>query len=186
MSERTAKIIRVLTLPPVLLLPALLLLHRQYPDGHIWAAILLLCGLPALSYLIWRTIPQFYHGGRPLQRKLAALFSVCGYVLGLLYCLITRGSDTELYIYLCYLISGGMIALSPYCMHIKISGHAAGVVGPVMALTFRLSPWFLLGLLIMIPVWKSSVVLGRHTTRELLLGGCYAVFVGVLLGVLIL
>ena len=77
--------------------------------------------------------------------------------------------------YLCYVICGVLIALSSYVFHIKSSGHAAGVVGPVMILSLRVSPWYLFGLLLMIPVGISSVKLGRHTPKEILLGSCYPV-----------
>lgn len=185
MNEKTAKTIRILTLPPVLLLVALLLLKNQYPPGHWGIAVTLLCVLPLLSYPVWRTIPKYYEGGRSVQRKMAVIFFVSGYILGFLYCLITRGSGTELFVYLCYLISGGLIALSSFCFNLKSSGHAAGVTGPVMILAFRLSPWYLLGLLLMIPVWKSSVALGRHSERELILGGSYSIITGIILALLI-
>lgn len=116
---------------------------------------------------------------------MAVIFSVSGYILGFLFCLIAKGSGTELFVFLIYLISGGLIALSIFCFHLKSSGHAAGVTGPVMILTFRLSPWYLFGLLLMIPVWKSSLALDRHSERELILGGSYSIITGAILASLI-
>ena len=63
LNEKAAKIVRVLTLPPVLLIFTLLLLRRQYPTGHFEASVILLCVLPLLSYPIWRAIPKLYSGG---------------------------------------------------------------------------------------------------------------------------
>ena len=185
MKEKTAKLIRILTLPQLLLLIALLLLRKQYPGGHVWAAAALLCLLPLLAYPVCAVVPKLRAEGRPMQRKLAVIFSVSGYALGLLYCLVTHGRGTELFVYLCYFLTGGLIALSSFGFHLKSSGHAAGVVGPVIILALRLSPWYLFGLLLMVPVWRSSVALGRHTPRELILGGSYPILVGIVLMLLI-
>ena len=65
--------------------------------------------------------------------------SVAGYLLGTVYCLASGGSQTELFMYLSYVICGVLIALSSYVFHIKSSEHAAGVVEPVMILTLRVS-----------------------------------------------
>ncbi len=181
MSEDLAKAIRIVTLPQVMVFFLILLLGDQIPVWHDGMAIVLLCILPLLSYLYWRITPKLRRQGRKSQRKLAIAFSVVGYVLGTVYCITSNGSQTELFMYLCYVICGALIALSSYAFHIKSSGHAAGVVGPVMILSLRVSPWFLFGLLLMIPVGISSVRLGRHTPKELLLGSCYPVVVALLL-----
>ncbi len=175
MSETTAKAIRVITLPPIIALFLIILLKGYFPDGHDLMAIVLLCGLPLLSYLYWKTIPGQYEQGRTSQRKLAIIFSVIGYVLGLLYCLICNGSEAELFMYLNYVICGAVIALSSFVFHVKSSGHAAGVTAPVMILTLLVSRFYLLGFLLMIPVSISSISLGRHTPKELLLGSCYGI-----------
>lgn len=54
MSETTAKAIRVITLPPIIALFLIILLKGYFPDGHDLMAIVLLCGLPLLSYLYWK------------------------------------------------------------------------------------------------------------------------------------
>ena len=64
---------------------------------------------------------------------------MAGYLLGAVYCLASGGSQTELFMYLSYVICGVLIALSSYVFHIKSSEHAAGVVEPVMILTLRVS-----------------------------------------------
>ena len=135
MSETTAKAIRVITLPPIIALFLIILLKGYFPDGHDLMAIVLLCGLPLLSYLYWKTIPGQYEQGRTSQRKLAIIFSVIGYVLGLLYCLICNGSEAELFMYLNYVICGAVIALSSFVFHVKSSGHAAGVTAPVIGVS---------------------------------------------------
>ena len=64
---------------------------------------------------------------------------MAGYLLGTVYCLASGGSQTELFMYLSYVIYGVLIALSSYVFHIKSSEHSAGVVEPVMILTLRVS-----------------------------------------------
>lgn len=181
MSESCAKVIRIITLPQVLVFFLILLLGDQIPPWHHEMAIVLLCVVPLISYLYWRISPELREQGRKSQRKLAIIFSVTGYILGTIYCIAFGGSKTELFMYLCYVICGVLIALSSYGFHIKSSGHAAGVVGPVMILSLRVSPWYLFGLLLMIPVGISSVRLGRHTPKELLLGSCYPVIATLIL-----
>lgn len=175
MSETTARVIRIITLPPIMALFLIILLKDYFPAGHTLAAIELLCGLPLLSYLYWRAAPEQYAQGRTSQRRLAVTFSVVGYVLGLVYCLICGGSKAELLMYLSYVVCGSMIALSSFVFHVKSSGHAAGVAAPVMILALWVNPLYLLGFLLMIPVSISSQRLGRHTSKELLLGSCYGI-----------
>ncbi len=176
-----AKAIRIITLPQIMVFFLILLLGDRLPPGHDIVAMVMLCALPLLSYLCWRVSPRLREQGRRSQRKLAICFSVAGYLLGTVYCLASGGSQTELFMYLSYVICGVLIALSSYVFHIKSSGHAAGVVGPVMILTLRATPWGLLGLLLMIPVALSSIKLGRHTPKELLLGCCYPVIAALVL-----
>lgn len=172
MKDAVMKWLRIVLSPPILICIAVLLLREQMAEGHTAAAILCLGVIPTLSYLVWRAVPTLYRIGRPVQRKLAVAFSVAGYLLGLIFCAACGGSSTEYCIYLCYVFSGVLIAVTSR-LGLKSSGHAAGVAGPVMLLAVRRSPWFLLGFGLLIPVWVSSRKLGRHTDRELLLGALY-------------
>ena len=123
-----AKAIRIITLPQIMVFFLILLLGDRLPPGHDIVAMVMLCALPLLSYLCWRVSPRLHEQGRRSQRKLAIYFSVAGYLLGTVYCLASGGSQTELFMYLSYVICGVLIALSSYVFHIKSSGHAAGVV----------------------------------------------------------
>ena len=174
MKERAAKAIRIITLPPVLALVLVLLLGDQYPPYHALAAVFFLTVLPASSYLVWRVIPKLHEKGRSSQRWLAVIFSVAGYIGGTALAFLLHGSPTEKLVYLCYVFSGAMIALSSR-LGVKSSGHAAGVAGPIAALVICKSPWFLLGDVLLIPVYKSSLELKRHSALELALGSAYPV-----------
>lgn len=172
MKDAVMKWLRVVLSPPILICIAVFLLRGQMTGSHAAAAMLCLGVIPTLSYLVWWVVPTLYQGGRPAQRKLAVAFSVAGYLLGLIFCAARGGSGTETCIYLCYVFSGVLIAVTSK-LGLKSSGHAAGVAGPVMLLAVRRSPWFLMGFGLLIPVWVSSRKLGRHTNRELLLGTLY-------------
>lgn len=56
---------------------------------------------------------------------------MAGYLLGAVYCLASGGSQTELFMYLSYVICGVLIALPSFVFHVKSSGHAAGFVDPL-------------------------------------------------------
>ena len=58
MSENCAKVIRILTLPQVLVFFLILLLGDQIPPWHGGMAVVMLCVLPLLAYLYWRVIPD--------------------------------------------------------------------------------------------------------------------------------
>lgn len=55
MSENCAKVIRIITLPQVLVFFLILLLGDQIPPWHHEMAIVLLCVVPLISYLYWHT-----------------------------------------------------------------------------------------------------------------------------------
>lgn len=175
MDKKISKAIRVITLPSVMAFILVVLMRGQYPTWHAAAAIFFLSILPTLSYAVWRVVPKLYEGGRPSQRKLAVVFSVIGYFCGLAFCFLFSGSSTELIIYLCYVISGTLIFITSKFFGFKSSGHASGITGPIAILVLRLSPWYIVGLLLLIPIWKSSVNLGRHTNTELFCGCLYPV-----------
>ena len=78
MSENCAKVIRIITLPQVLVFFLILLLGDQIPPWHHEMAIVLLCVVPLISYLYWHISPELREQGRKSQRKLAIIFSVIG------------------------------------------------------------------------------------------------------------
>ena len=184
MSPKLAKWIRIFTLPQVMALIAIAFLWGDYPPGHGWFAALALTGLPLLSYAVWRAVPALHARGRDTQRKLAVIFSVSGYGLGLALFLAEGGRGTELFVYLAYALTGALVAVSPRLFGSRASGHAAGTAGPVMILALRKSPWFLLGLGLLLPVFSSSRALGRHTSRELWLGTAHAIVSALILALL--
>lgn len=163
-----AKVIRILTVPPVMtaLLPLVLRLKRgAFPGASLGLTILFLSILPTLSYAVWAIIPSLRAQDRNIQRKMAVLFSVAGYVAGTIYCFYAGLGRIERIVYLTYFLSGTIIALLSFCLHLKSSGMA----GPLLMLGLEVNPWFFLGFMLLGIVFWSSLCLRRHTAGELLL-----------------
>lgn len=173
-----AKGVRVLTVPPLMAAALLLILRAgkgYFSQGALYWALFFLTFLPLASYGVWAAIPPLRRRGRDAQRSLAVIFSVAGYLGVALYGVLAARPVEEQIVFFTYLISGALIALFSFVFHIKSSGHACGVSGPTAMLAYRVSPWFLLGYLLLIPVWQSSLRLKRHTAGELLLGALFPV-----------
>ena len=183
--DRTAKLIRVLTVPPVgaLALVSSLYLKRNEDFGSRVAyllAVLFLSVFPTLAYPLQPLLPSFRGRGREGQRSLAILMSVIGYFLGIVFVCFTHSSSMLLTVYIVYVVSGMGIALFSRGLRIAASGHACAVAGPVAGMTYFLGPQALLvGVPMFLLVCWSSLRLKRHTLGQFLLGG--AISVGALL-----
>lgn len=172
-SKSFSFIIRILTLPPVMALCAISILHFQlglFPGTSFPFALFCLSFLPLLPYPICFIIPSLRYRGRFIQRGMAVVFSVIGYVTGTAYCLLNGLHGMELCIFLSYLLSGAVIALLSFCFRFKCSGHASGMAGPITLLGMQVSPVFFLCYLLLIPVFVSSLQLKRHSKEELVAG----------------
>ncbi len=176
MSEKVARAIRMITAPHFM---ALLLTSILYAglgrDAfvtplHYIEAVFTLTVLPMLSYLVCRVVPSFKQRGRKLERSLAIVFSVIGYVMGTVFVLTGRGTRLELILYLTYLISGVLTALCSFVFKFKASGHTCGASGPAALMSYSLGPMYLLSFAMLIPVFISSLKLERHSMSQLIAG----------------
>lgn len=173
MSKKTATIIRTLTAAPIMALCLVVILRFARPDFfinelHFGLFIFFLALLPALSYLLSRTIPALKKGGRNAERNLAIVFSVLGYVGAFITALI-GGTTNERVLAATYLFSALITAILTLAKF-KSSGHACALSGPVAMLCYSVNFWFAFGYLLLIPVYVSSIKLGRHTFLQLLAG----------------
>ena len=169
--DRTALWIRILTVPPVLVILLSLCLHSMDPGFRIWCPLVFLCIVPLLPYPICRLIPRLHKGGRETQRSAALVFSLAGYLLYVLWCAVFHGNRLEWMMSVTYLVSGFMLALFSFRYHICGSGHAAGVCGPAFMLAVCFGSWAFAALLLIPFVFWSSIRLKRHTMGQLCLGG---------------
>lgn len=175
--EHIFYVIRKITVPPIFAMAFLLVIYFIKPSvfASVWQ---LICGifflgvLPILGYPLQKYIPYFKKKGREGQRSLAMIFSVAGYLLGTFIVLVTKASSELCIVYLEYLFSGILMLVFNKGFHLKASGHACGIVGPVLLFAyFNMLIPAVIGAVFVIPVLISSLKTKRHTMPQLL-GGC--------------
>ena len=171
-----SKLIRRFTVPPVFAVGLLLIVYAIFPQyfGSIWqlfGGIFFLALLPTLAYPLQKYIPHFKDRGREGQRTLAMIFSFSGYLLGTVLTLVTRAPIELFAIYLAYLLCGIGVVLLNKLIHLKASGHACGIVGPIIMLIY-FGLWIpaVIGTLLVIPVYVASLQTKQHTAPQLLCG----------------
>ena len=169
-------VIRKITVPPVFAATLLILAYIMYPSyfGSIWQVIgglVFLCVLPLLAYPLQKYIPHFKDKGRDGQRSLAMIFSALGYLLGTIVAFLTKAPTELKIIYLEYLLCGLSMLVFNKIFKLKASGHACGIVGPVLLmLYFKMYIPAVVGTLLIIPVYISSLRTKRHTAWQLIGG----------------
>lgn len=175
--EKAFYFIRKVTVPPIFAMVFLFAVYFMRPSvfTSVWQ---LACGifflgiLPILGYPLQKFIPYFKEKGREGQRSLAMIFSVVGYLLGTFIVLVTKASSELCTVYLEYLLSGISMLVFNKGFHLKASGHACGIVAPVLLfIYFNMLIPAVIGGLFIIPVLISSLKTKRHTMPQLL-GGC--------------
>lgn len=175
--EKVFRVIRIITVPPVFAIGLLLTVYFMHhgnvlSDGQLVCGLIFLGFLPVLGYPLQKYIPYFRDRGREGQRSLAMIFSTAGYILGCAAAVLTKASPALCMIYLEYLLGGIAMLIFNKEFHLKVSGHACGIVAPVLLLIqFGLYVPAMIGAILAIPVLVSSVKTGRHTVLQLV-GGC--------------
>ena len=176
MKNTFAKAVRVLTIPPVLVSLLLILVYFYNSavlrsGSELFLSILFLAVIPALAYPVQLILPALRRKGRAGQRSLAFLFTSVGYTAGLIYALICGVEERLFEIYFAYFRSCAVLLLFNKGFHLHASGHAAGIVGPLLFLVRLISIWLIpvIAVLYALIFW-SSVTLGRHTPQEFMLG----------------
>ncbi|HIW22259.1 MAG TPA: hypothetical protein H9887_09605 [Candidatus Dorea intestinavium] len=175
-EEKLAKFIRILTVPPLLVILMLSLLNYYKPElfGGIRNYVISLLGLgicPILAYPLQSVLPKWKDKGREGQRSLAFLVSVISYALLAIYGLIT-GVDIKLQlIYNTYIFSVLLLLVLNKGLKIKASGHACSITGPLIFLIYFIS-WKLAFFCILIGGFSfwASIKLKRHTLKDLVIG----------------
>lgn len=175
-----AKIFRVITVPPILAL--LLVIYLYFGQTayftstyELFLAALCLTILPLLSYPVCYFVPPLRKGGRRVERKAAFVATGAGYVFLLVFMFVFGFSEKLSVICLTYFFSVLFLIIFNKFLKFKASGHACGVVGPIMVFLYAGGTVMLIPsiLILAATVW-SSLKLGRHTASELCLGGVCA------------
>ena len=176
--QKFYKIVRVATIPPIMASALFIILgafsRLDWIDALL--GVFFIGILPILAYPMQRFIPYYKHKGRDGQRSLAMVFSVAGYIIGCILAVIFNAPYTVILIYLDYLLSGILITVFNKLFHLKASGHACGIVGPIaMLIYFGLYVPAAVGALLTILVFISSIKMKRHTFLQLLGGSAVTV-----------
>ncbi len=177
MKQKITKIIRVLTVAPLMAFFTLftLFLCSRYSFGNSVMLFLLsvffLTVLPLLAYPLQPVIPGFRKKGREGQRNLAMLFANGGYILGCITNLFMDAPTVLWIIYLEYLFSGMLILIFNKVFKLRASAHACGVIGPgVMLFSFGIYP----ALAVSVALWGAalwaSLCMKRHTVPQFIGG----------------
>ena len=181
-----AKIIRVLTVAPIMALMTLctLFIFRPTLFGgalNFILAIVFLTVLPLLAYPLQPVVPHFKDKGREGQRNLAMIFAVSGYILGCLTNLFLKAPSSLWLIYLIYLISGILILIINKLFKLRASAHACGVAGPAALLAYLGVPAAIFpGIVLYLAALWASLKMKRHTLPQFIGGAiiplCVLVF----------
>lgn len=179
---RVAHIVRIVSVPPVMVGILLILLYTLREDvfasGWEFAASLGgLTVLPVLAYPVSAVVPALREKGREGQRSLAMYFSTVGYVAVFVYGLIAQVGTGLLHIYAGYLFSVVIILVGNKVFKVRISGHACSVSGPLVYSGYFLGLWgILVGIVCWIVILWASLVMKRHTFREFIFGTLTCLF----------
>lgn len=175
-KEKTAKIIRIVTVPPVLIMILLAILAVGRNDIfrswiEILMSVVLLVLVPAAAYPLQRLLPAFRKEGRAGQRKLAFILSLAGYGIAFLYGIIVHAGYGLRLIYNTYFVSVFILVIFNKLIRLRASGHACSITGPLVFLIYFIGwkciiPCCAVFLLI---VW-ASLTLKRHTLKDLTMG----------------
>lgn len=177
MKKNIGKVIRIITVPPILflLLICFIFLTRrevfQSPLDLV-AAIICLVVLPTLAYPLQHWISYFRDKGREGQRNLAIYITFLGYFLGAVYGILTNATLMLQMIFDTYLISVILLLILNKVFNIKGSGHSCSITGCCVFLYFYtgMSIYFIFMLGMLLLVYWASLSTKRHSFIQLLLG----------------
>lgn len=185
-SEKIAKLIRTITIAPVMAFITMTCIYFFNPDiiGGLFPYLLslfFLVILPISAYPLQRFIPYYKDKGRAGQRNFSILMSILGYILGFISSCIIKTLLFYKIIFLTYFLSAVLIAIFSKIIKFNVSGHSCGITGPLAVLVYVFNGYALLGLIILPIVFWASLKIKRHTFSQLIVGSLIPIAVFILL-----
>ena len=176
-QQTAARVIRILSIPPVMATGLVILLafkdHNFRDPAEVAMTILFLAVFPVLAYPLSAAIPGVRAKGREGQRNLAFLMTAIGYLLGMFYGIFISKNPSLIMLYGIYLLSVILLLIANKLLRLRASGHGCSVTGPLFFLGYFLGPAGLVaGLTLFGFILWASVVAKRHTVREFISGAC--------------
>ena len=181
MLAKFAKLIRFITVPPIVVTAELLLLllfENVFPELLDFYLILFcLALLPVLAYPLQKIVPAFREGGQKMQRRLAFILSPMGYIAAVIISILRNAIPNLLYISVVYLFSVVLLLLFNKLTPLRASGHGCSLAGSII-LPCLFMGWIAIipGVLLFLLSFWASLYLKRHTVSEFLLGASCAAF----------
>lgn len=175
-SKKLAAAIRVLSVPPVMAALFIIALRLGRPDiitsaSEMAMMLYFLALVPLLAYPVSMLSPSLREKGREGQRNLAFLLSAVSYVCGWVYAVSSKRNATLCFIFGTYLFSIIILLVFNKLLHLRASGHACSVTGPIsLIMCFLSSRWIPLCVLAYALIFWASVKMKRHTVKEFMLG----------------
>ena len=173
--DTAAKVIRVATVPPLMVAALLLILRARlgadFADmtdlGIGWAGLVL---LPLLAYPLQMIHPDLRRSGREEQRKLAFLLNLVGYVGCFIYSLLS-GTRPIRRLLTVYFLTVLFLTILNKWAGVRASGHAASAVSPCVfcAVYSVAGAAVAFGVVCALSVW-ASLRLERHKPRDIAAG----------------
>ncbi|SHO43964.1 hypothetical protein [Anaerocolumna xylanovorans] len=175
-KEKAAKIIRIISVPPIMALSLLLVafffkneIYNRQQDFVFSIAALVV--FPILAYPASEIFIRNKENKRERQRNFAFVFSLIGYTALLIYGAVFKVSSDMTAISLTYFLTVVILTLFNKIFKIKASGHAASCTSPLI---FFIYFWgwpliFPCGIAFTAILW-SSLELKRHSLKEFFIG----------------
>ncbi len=176
-AEKIAHIIRIVTVPPVMVAILIVLLFTLR-EGVVFAntaemlvSLVCLTLLPLMAYPLSAAIPAIKRKGRDGQRSLAMYISGASYLAVFVYGFVAGVGNHLMLVYTGYFMSVVILLVANKLLHVRASGHACSVSGPLVYTAYFLGVW---GIVVGCALWGiilwASLRMKRHTLLEFILG----------------
>lgn len=179
-KDKIAQIVRIVTIPPVLILFMLLILFGAFGErfasvGELIVAVIFLSLVPACAYPLAKLRKSTEEDSREIQRNMAFILNLGGYLIALLAGKAMKCSGMLMCVLFSYLLAVLILTCLNKICKIRASGHACSCTLPYLFLSYWLKGGTVLICIILygIEFW-ASVQLKRHTISEFLAGSITA------------
>lgn len=176
MKKNLSILIRVISIPPIMIFALLTILYRSDPgmfltQRDLVMSLICLALIPALAYPLSALIPALHRKGREGQRTLALFLSAFGYLLAWVYGLISACSSKLFLIYTTYLLSVIILLIFNKVIKLRASGHACSISGPIVfACCFLGTKAVVTSISMYSMILWASLASKRHTLKEFAFG----------------
>ncbi|UCH63158.1 MAG: hypothetical protein JSU77_01510 [Fidelibacterota bacterium] len=127
-----------------------------------------------VAWLKWRGIIESLDVEQRQRRLLPLIVGILSYAAGYLILFWMQAPAVVSGLMFCYAANTLLVAIITRWW--KVSIHATGIAGPIVALIFRFG-WLAVPLYALVPIIaQARVVLGKHTVWQVVVGACIGTF----------